>query len=156
MNSKTKVFYIMSHPKFEGWFSIGISSNLKNRFTMYQTHVPDRLFKIEYFLAYEENDELELFIKHLCEKNGTTNGYEWVNCSLEYIKGAIEGFLFSRSDGLRVNHKYIVFSDREPVGEFRYLKEISKDLKIPYHVVKKMWSDGYYPARYKHIQIEKA
>ena len=154
MTKSTKVFYIISHPEFDSWYSIGVATNIKNRLSVYQTHSPDRSFKLEYFIAMDDSSDLEMFIKHLCEKKGVSNGYEWVRCSLEYLKGAVEAFMFSLEGGNN-RSKFTVFSDGEEIGEYTYLRQIAEELNIPYYIVLKMNKEGYYPKRYEHIQIEK-
>ena len=152
--SGISIFYIITHPAFPGWCSIGVTSNIKGRMQTYRTHTPDRSFKLEYFAVVDDVYALESFIKHLCKSTGNTNGYEWVSLPIEYIKGAVSAFMY-RLNTSKERDKYVVFIDTEQVGEFDYLKEISREMGIPYHQIKKIFNGDNPSSDLSHIQIEK-
>lgn len=150
------IFYVISHPSFPDWLSIGVTSNLKGRLSTYKTHVPDRNFKLEYFTTVDDVYALESFIKHLCESQGKTNGYEWVTADLGFIKGAISAYLYKETEISKDRFKYSLFSSGEFMGEFDYLKEISVELGIPYGKIRRVFHKLQVPEELSHLQIEKS
>lgn len=72
--------YVITHPKFEGWLKIGKTSDLNNRLNSYQTHCPDRSFKLEYSLKTEFAYSVESYFNNFIKGNN----FEWYYCSVDF------------------------------------------------------------------------
>ncbi len=54
---KAGFVYVISNPAFQGKYKVGMTTNLENRLSVYQTYDPERRFKIENY-AFVENRRL--------------------------------------------------------------------------------------------------
>ena len=82
-----KYIYVISHPKFEGYYKVGIAKDYKTRLNSYQTSDPDRAYKMEYFYLTPHFRETEKYIHHLFD-----NKFEWIKANLEDIVQKIENY----------------------------------------------------------------
>ena len=82
-----KYIYIISHPKFEGYYKVGIAKDYKTRLNSYQTSDPDRAYKMEYFYLTPHFRETEKYIHNLFD-----NKFEWIKANLEDIVQKIENY----------------------------------------------------------------
>ena len=82
-----KYVYIISHPKFKGYYKVGFTKDYKNRLNSYQTSDPDRAYKMEYFYLTPHFRETEKYIHNLFD-----NKFEWIKAPLEDIKKEIENY----------------------------------------------------------------
>ena len=82
-----KYVYVISHPKFEGYYKVGIAKDYKTRLNSYQTSDPDRAYKMEYFYLTPHFRETEKYIHHLFD-----NKFEWIKANLEDIVQKIENY----------------------------------------------------------------
>ena len=82
-----KYIYVISHPKFEGYYKVGIAKDYKTRLNNYQTSDPDRAYKMEYFYLTPHFRETEKYIHHLFD-----NKFEWIKANLEDIVQKIENY----------------------------------------------------------------
>ena len=82
-----KYIYIISHPKFEGYYKVGIAKDYKTRLNSYQTSDPDRAYKMEYFYLTPHFRETEKYIHNLFD-----NKFEWIKARLEDIKKEIKNY----------------------------------------------------------------
>ena len=82
-----KYVYVISHPKFEGYYKVGIAKDYKTRLNSYQTSDPDRAYKMEYFYLTPHFRETEKYIHNLFD-----NKFEWIKARLEDIKKEIENY----------------------------------------------------------------
>ena len=82
-----KYVYVISHPKFEGYYRVGIAKDYKTRLNSYQTSDPDRAYKMEYFYLTPHFRETEKYIHNLFD-----NKFEWIKARLEDIKKEIKNY----------------------------------------------------------------
>ena len=82
-----KYVYVISHPKFEGYYKIGIAKDYKTRLNSYQTSDPDRAYKMEYFHLTPHFRETEKYIHNLFD-----NKFEWIKANLKDIVQKIENY----------------------------------------------------------------
>ena len=82
-----KYIYIISHPKFKGYYKVGIAKDYKTRLNSYQTSDPDRAYKMEYFYLTPHFRETEKYIHNLFD-----NKFEWIKARLEDIKKEIKNY----------------------------------------------------------------
>ena len=82
-----KYVYVISHPKFEGYYKVGIAKDYKTRLNSYQTSDPDRAYKMEYFYLTPHFRETEKYIHHLFD-----NKFEWIKANLKDIVQKIENY----------------------------------------------------------------
>ena len=82
-----KYVYIISHPKFEGYYKVGIAKDYKTRLNSYQTSDPDRAYKMEYFYLTPHFRETEKYIHNLFD-----NKFEWIKANLKDIVQKIENY----------------------------------------------------------------
>ena len=82
-----KYIYIISHPKFEGYYKVGIAKDYKTSLNSYQTSDPDRAYKMEYFYLTPHFRETEKYIHNLFD-----NKFEWIKARLEDIKKEIKNY----------------------------------------------------------------
>ena len=82
-----KYIYIISHPKFEGYYKVGIAKDYKTRLNSYQTSDPDRAYKMEYFYLTPHFRETEKYIHNLFD-----NKFEWIKANLDDIVQKIENY----------------------------------------------------------------
>ena len=82
-----KYVYIISHPKFKGYYKVGIAKDYKTRLNSYQTSDPDRAYKMEYFYLTPHFRETEKYIHNLFD-----NKFEWIKANLEDIVQKIENY----------------------------------------------------------------
>ena len=82
-----KYVYIISHPKYEGEYKVGIASNVQRRLKSYQTSDPAREYKLEYTIATERYRELE---RHIHTTFHTR--HEWVSANLSDIIAEMERY----------------------------------------------------------------
>ena len=80
-----KYVYVISHPKFKGYYKVGIAKDYKTRLNSYQTSDPDRAYKMEYFYLTPHFREIEKYIHNLFD-----NKFEWIKARLEDIKKEIK------------------------------------------------------------------
>lgn len=82
-----KSVYIVSHPKFQGEYKVGIAKDVNARLNAYQTGDPQRSFSLEFAFETPLFRETEEHIhKHF------PNRFEWVTAPLEEIKREIEAY----------------------------------------------------------------
>jgi len=74
--------YIITHPAFKDWIKIGTTNNLKSRLKNYQTHCPDKAFKIEFSIELNE-DRLGLLFDAFLKKFMKDDAGEWYKISVE-------------------------------------------------------------------------
>ena len=86
-NRLKKYVYIISHPKFEGYYKVGIAKDYKTRLNSYQTSDPDRAYKMEYFYLTPHFRETEKYIHNLFD-----NKFEWIKANLKDIVQKIENY----------------------------------------------------------------
>ena len=84
---EAKYVYIVSHPKYEGEYKVGIAKNWKLRLNSYQTSDPDRQYKIEFKYETPWFRETEQFIHEKFE-----NKHEWVKGDLQDIIQKIKNY----------------------------------------------------------------
>ena len=82
-----KYVYVISHPKFEGYYKVGIAKDYKTRLNSYQTSDPDRAYKMEYFYLTPHFRETEKYIHNLFD-----NKFEWIKANLKDIVQKIENY----------------------------------------------------------------
>ena len=82
-----KYVYVISHPKFEGYYKVGIAKDYKTRLNNYQTSDPDRAYKMEYFYLTPHFRETEKYIHNLFD-----NKFEWIKGNLKDIVQKIENY----------------------------------------------------------------
>ena len=82
-----KYIYVISHPKFEGYYQVGIAKDYKTRLNSYQTSDPDRAYKMEYFYLTPHFRETEKYIHHLFD-----NKFEWIKANLKDIVQKVENY----------------------------------------------------------------
>ena len=82
-----KYIYVISHPKFEGYYKVGIAKDYKTRLNSYQTSDPDRAYKMEYFYLTPHFRETEKYIHNLFD-----NKFEWIKANLKDIVQKIENY----------------------------------------------------------------
>ena len=82
-----KYVYIISHPKFKGYYKVGIAKDYKSRLNSYQTPDPDRAYKMEYFYLTPHFRETEKYIHNLFD-----NKFEWIKANLKDIVQKIESY----------------------------------------------------------------
>ena len=82
-----KYVYIISHPKFKGYYKVGIAKDYKTRLNSYQTSDPDRAYKMEYFYLTPHFRETEKYIHNLFD-----NKFEWIKGNLKDIVQKIENY----------------------------------------------------------------
>ena len=82
-----KYIYVIFHPKFEGYYKVGIAKDYKTRLNSYQTSDPDRAYKMEYFYLTPHFRETEKYIHNLFD-----NKFEWIKARLEDIKKEIKNY----------------------------------------------------------------
>lgn len=82
-----KFVYVISHPKFEGHYKVGIAKDVKARLNSYQTSDPERQFQLRHSVQTPHFRELERYIHSKFE-----NKYEWVSGRLDDIKYEIDNF----------------------------------------------------------------
>lgn len=83
----TSNVYIISHEKFEGFYKVGVSSNVQARLNQYQTSDPYRSYKLEFSHATHLYRETEAYVHQHFD-----NKYEWVKADLEEIKQVIVNY----------------------------------------------------------------
>ena len=84
---ETKYIYVISHPKYEGEYKVGIAKDWKLRLSSYQTSDPNRQYKIEFTHKTPWFRETEKFVhKHF------NNKHEWVRGDLQEIIQVIENY----------------------------------------------------------------
>ena len=83
----SKYVYVISHPKFEGYYKVGIAKDYKTRLNSYQTSDPNRAYKMEYFYLTPHFRETEKYIHNLFD-----NKFEWIKARLEDIKKEIKNY----------------------------------------------------------------
>lgn len=86
-NLPTGNIYIISNPKWDGEYKVGIANNVKTRLNSYQTSDPDRLYKLEYSKSTPHYKEIEKHIHDIFE-----NRHEWVRAKLQNIITEIENY----------------------------------------------------------------
>ena len=87
---ETKYVYIISHPKYEGEYKVGIAKNFDQRLNAYQTSDPSCSYMLEFSLKTPLYRETEDHVhKHF------PNRHEWVRADLEEIKLEIEAYAAS-------------------------------------------------------------
>lgn len=84
---ESKYVYIISNPKYDGQYKVGIAKNLDQRLNSYQTSDPDRAFSLKYSMKTPMFRETE---SHIHEK--FPNQHEWVRGDLAEIQRAIETY----------------------------------------------------------------
>ena len=77
-----KHVYILTHPLFDGWVKIGITSYLTKRLKNYQINDPMRSYEIYFSKWFEDAFRVEKYFKN----NVPSNGYEWFEISKEKAK----------------------------------------------------------------------
>ncbi|MDE0092908.1 MAG: DNA methyltransferase, partial [Gammaproteobacteria bacterium] len=82
-----KFVYVISHPKFEGHYKVGIAKDVKARLNSYQTSDPERQFQLRHSVQTPHFRELERYIHSKFE-----NKHEWVSGRLDDIKFEIDNF----------------------------------------------------------------
>ncbi|MXW07324.1 MAG: hypothetical protein F4X56_05880 [Gammaproteobacteria bacterium] len=82
---ESKYVYIISNPKYDGQYKVGIAKNLDQRLNSYQIGDPDRQYSLEYSIKATNFRETE---KHI--HTVFPNQHEWVTAPLEDIKREIE------------------------------------------------------------------
>ena len=82
-----KYVYVISHPKFEGYYKVGIAKDYKTRLNSYQTSDPDRAYKMEYLYLTPRFRETEKYIHNLFD-----NKFEWIKANLKDIKKEIKNY----------------------------------------------------------------
>ena len=82
-----KYVYVISHPKFEGYYKVGIAKDYKTRLNSYQTSDPDRAYKMEHFYLTPHFRETEKYIHNLFD-----NKFEWIKANLKDIVQEIENY----------------------------------------------------------------
>lgn len=86
-SSLKKYIYIISNPKYEREYKVGIAKDYKSRLNTYQTSDPDRNYKIEYVKHTTYFREIEKYIHSKFE-----NKHEWVRADLQKIIEEIENY----------------------------------------------------------------
>ena len=86
-NLVKKYVYIISNPRYEGEYKVGIAKDYKARLNSYQTSDPDRRYQLEYSIHTPLFREIEKYIHAKFE-----NKHEWVSGKLENIIAAIENY----------------------------------------------------------------
>ena len=85
-----KFVYIISHPKYDGEYKVGIAKNPKARLNSYQTSDPERQYSLEFSLKTPLFRETEDHIhKHFPNKR------EWVQADLKDIQREIKAYASS-------------------------------------------------------------
>ncbi len=82
-----KWVYVISNPKYEGEYKVGIAKYVEARLNSYQTSDPERSYKLEYKLETPFFREIEKFIHNKFE-----NKHEWVRANLKNIIKEIEDY----------------------------------------------------------------
>ena len=82
-----KYVYVISHPKFKGYYKVGIAKDYKTRLNSYQTSDPDRAYKMEYFYLTPHFRETEKYIHNLFD-----NKFEWIKGNLKDIVQKIKNY----------------------------------------------------------------
>lgn len=59
---KSGILYLISNPAFPNYYKIGITQDLDNRLSSYQTYDPHRRFKVEHYKFVNDMKEEEKFI----------------------------------------------------------------------------------------------
>ena len=86
-NLVKKYVYIISNPRYEGEYKVGIAKDYKARLNSYQTSDPDRGYQLAYSIHTPLFREIEKYIHAKFE-----NKHEWVSGKLENIIAAIENY----------------------------------------------------------------
>lgn len=79
--------YVISHPKYENEYKVGIAKDPKARLNSYQIGDPERAYSLLYALKTPRFRETESHIHQVFP-----NKYEWVQGELEEIKREIEAY----------------------------------------------------------------
>tara|TARA_R110000751_G_scaffold246494_1_gene346426 strand:+ start:37 stop:693 length:657 start_codon:yes stop_codon:yes gene_type:complete len=82
--------YVISHPKFSPWLKVGHSRDPERRLSGYNTGCPNREFKLEGYLYFENRKIAERNIHSLLEDQGFLKKGEWFNCSTKYVLDMLE------------------------------------------------------------------
>ncbi len=82
-----KWVYVISNPKYEGEYKVGIAKYVEARLNSYQTSDPDRSYKLEYKLETPFFREIEKFIL-----DKFANKHEWVTAELKSIIKEIKSY----------------------------------------------------------------
>ena len=85
-----KFVYIISHPKYDGEYKVGIAKNPKARLNSYQTSDPERQYSLEFSLKTPLFRETEDHIHRYFP-----NKREWVQADLEDIQNEIKAYASS-------------------------------------------------------------
>ena len=83
----SKYVYVISHPKYKGWYKIGVAINPKNRLRQYQIGDPYREYKLEFCKSKKKFEECEKYIITKFESK-----CEWVKDDLQEIIKAIRDY----------------------------------------------------------------
>ena len=86
-NILKKYVYVISHPKYKGYYKVGIATNYKARLNSYQTSDPLREYKLEHQKYTPYFREIEKFIHNKFE-----NMFEWVKADLKDIITEIKNY----------------------------------------------------------------
>ncbi len=82
-----KFVYIISHPKYDGEYKVGIAKDVNARLNSYQIGDPERSYSLQYSLKTPLFRETEIHIHKVFP-----NKHEWVRAGLEDIKREIETY----------------------------------------------------------------
>jgi hypothetical protein len=72
--------YVITHPKFEGWIKLGRAVDVNKRLRTYQTHCPDRDFKLEFSIKTPYYKQIEGYFDYFIKEQKR----EWFKCSVEF------------------------------------------------------------------------
>ena len=93
-NRPSKWIYVVSNPKWEGQYKVGVAEDWRKRLNSYQTSDPERAYEMEYKVQTKNFLEIE---REVHKKFGAT--HEWVQADLQEIKDFIEDSLQSVDKG---------------------------------------------------------
>ena len=84
---ESKFVYIISNPKYDGQYKVGIAKNLDQRLNSYQIGDPDRSYALKYSILATNFRETEKHIHRVFP-----NQHEWVTAPLKEIRREIEAY----------------------------------------------------------------
>jgi len=87
--------YIISNPKINGWYKIGITDNIKSRLSTYQTGDPHREYKVEYYIFHPKYKDAEKKIKMDILPFALDVKKEWIKIDLNMAKSRLDEVLMS-------------------------------------------------------------
>ena len=92
--------YIISNPDFPDYCKIGITENISDRLSVYQTSSPHRNYKVEYYIFHPKYKIAEKKIKEMMKyfSTDTIQKGEWFKISLPIAKVRLDETLLDYND----------------------------------------------------------